>query len=599
MTSLIGIHSLSKSYGSKPLFESLSFTLQEGDRVGLIGPNGAGKSTLLKILAGLEKADEGHLTKKQGMTIGYSSQLPVFPSHSLEHVLMEASEGEDEIEVLTRARTLLSKAEFTDFQQNAQDLSGGWKKRLDIIRALMKQPDILLLDEPTNHLDLEGIRWLEKLLLRERTAYLVVSHDRYFLEAIASKVIEINPCFPQGLLISKGNMTTFLEHKESFLLGQIQEEKSLAGVVRNEVAWLRTSPKARTTKSQARIDRAHALMEQLSRLGKRNQIKKAAIEFSDSERSTRKLITGKNLAKMLGEKKLFQGLDITLSPGMRLGIVGKNGTGKTTLLKLLAKLLTPDTGTLKYADDLRLVYFDQHREAIPPELTLKEALSPNRDIVVYQGREIHVHGWAEKFLFPKERLGLPVSALSGGERARLLIAKLMLQPADVLFLDEPTNDLDIDTLEVIEESLQEFSGAVVLISHDRCLMDRVCNRLISLGEPNDPHYYADYKQWEAALKASEAPKAIAVKETPAPSSSTPKKKLSYNEEREFKSIESKILEAEQEAARLEKMLENLPSEADPKEALHLYRELGEAQKRIEQLFSRWHHLEEKVKGHVT
>ncbi|MDB6080805.1 MAG: tylosin resistance protein, partial [Chlamydiia bacterium] len=469
---LLGIQSLSKAHGTQELFEDISFTIAEGDRIGLLGPNGAGKSTLLKILMGLEKADYGSISRRQGLRVGYASQSPEFSSKTLEKVLTDQDllHG-DENERLTRARILLGKAQFTDFTQDASTLSGGWKKRLDIVRALMQEPDLLLLDEPTNHLDLEGIVWLEKLLMREKAGYVVVSHDRYFLENVANKIIELNKCYPQGLFISSGNMSSYRQHKEEFLLGQAEQERSLASVVRDEIEWLRKSPKARTTKSRSRIEKAHNLIEELSEVSKRNKISTVDLDFTASDRETRKLLSAKNLAKSLSDKELFKGIDLLLSPGSRLGIVGKNGTGKTTLLKILAGKITQDAGTIKYADNLKLVYFDQHREHIPPQATLKEALSPNGEMVNYRGQSIHVNGWARKFLFAPDRLTLPVSYLSGGERARILIARLMLEPADILFLDEPTNDLDIATLEVIEESLKEFPGAVVLISHDRCLMD--------------------------------------------------------------------------------------------------------------------------------
>lgn len=590
--SLLTAHNLSKSFGSKALFEEISFTLSSGDRIGLLGPNGAGKSTLLKILMGFEHPDTGHLSKKQGLRIGYASQSPEFEDKSLEQILVESTNGDSQ-DLLTRARILLSKAQFEDFEASASSLSGGWKKRLDIVRAFMQEPDLLFLDEPTNHLDIEGIIWLEKFLSKERTAYVVVSHDRYFLESVANKIVELNRCYPQGLLIADGTLSDFMEHKEDFLKAQMQQQKSLAGQVKNEIEWLRTSPKARTTKSEARIKRAYQLMDDLSNVKMRNQTSKVSIEFSDSERSTKKLLAGKNLAKSLGGKSLFKGLDIVLSPGQRLGIVGKNGAGKTTLLKLLAGTLTPDLGTIKYAQDLKLVYFDQHREQLPPNISIKEALSPNSDVVNYRGSEIHVNGWAKKFLFPTDRLNLPISCISGGEKARLLIAKLMLQPADILFLDEPTNDLDIQTLEVIEESLSEFTGAVVLISHDRCLMDRLCTQILGIGEDMAPHYYADYSQWEATL--TQAPKKdITTKVLLPPAQKIEEKKLSFNEKREWDGMETAIMALEDEITSMHKQLENPDISSDSQKSLDLYHKLGEAQKNLDHKFERWQYLQTRI-----
>lgn len=586
MSLLIGIQSLSKSHGTQTLFTGISFSIFQGDRIGIIGPNGAGKTTLFKILMGIENQDEGSVTRRQGLRVGYASQSPEFPSLPLEEVLIQCKPMGDPHEKQTEARILLSKVGFDDSMQNAQELSGGWKKRLDIARALMLQPDILLLDEPTNHLDLEGILWLENFLQKEKTTYLIISHDRYFLENVASKILELNKCYPQGLFLSDGGMTAFMEHRDAFLKGQEQQQRGLASVVRDEVDWLRQSPKARTTKSRSRVQKAYELMEDLSALKQRNKFDKVAIQFNASERETRKLLTAKNLAKSMGQTPLFKGIDLTLSPGTRLGIVGANGTGKTTLLRILAGQLPQDMGTLKYADGLKIVYFDQHREQLSPNISLREALSPVGEWVNYRGQSIHVNGWARRFLFNPERMELKVGCLSGGERARIHIARLMLEPADLLFLDEPTNDLDIPTLEVIEESLKEFAGAVVLITHDRCLMDRVCTQILGLGGGCEGEIFADFAQWEAAntsQKGIEKPKnEAAPKQAAAPAKSMPKK-LSYNEQRELDGMEKAIVNAEAELERVQALLNGSSGAAD----LELYKKLAEAQHAVEALYARW------------
>lgn len=584
MTSLLSVHSLSKSHGSQLLFKDISFTLSERDRVGLLGPNGAGKSTLLKILVGLDKGDGGGLTRRQGLRIGYASQDPEFPSKSLEEILIDTVLHEEKVSRLTRARILLGKAQFTDFSQNASALSGGWKKRLDIVRALMVQPDILLLDEPTNHLDLEGILWLEKFLLREVTPYMVVSHDRYFLENVSNKIMELNRCYPQGIFISEGSLSIFNERKEAFLEAQLQQQRGLASTVRDEIEWLRKSPKARTTKSRSRIQKAYELIDELAEVKQRNKVAKVDIGFSASERETKKLLVAKNLSKSIDGKELFKKVDLLLSPGSRVGIVGKNGTGKTTLLKILAGMIPQDMGTVKYADQLRLVYFDQHREKLPPHLTLREALAPTNDRVNYRGELIHVNGWAKKFLFSPDRLNLPISCLSGGERARILIARLMLEPADILFLDEPTNDLDISTLEVIEESLLEFKGAVVLISHDRYLMEKICTQILGLGTGNEQEFYSSYSQWEAGSKSKIQKEEKAIDNRAAtPQKEKKPKKLTYNQQRELDGMEKAIIEAENEIALLNQKLYEQNS-------LELYQKLGIAEKHLEGLFARWEFL---------
>ena len=389
-------------------------------------------------------------------------------------------------------------------------------------------------------------------------------------------------------------MSAFAVHKEAFLQAQVQQEQSLASTVRDEIAWLKKSPKARTTKSQARVQRAEQLIEELAELRKRNQKKRVELDFSASERETRKLIVAKNLSKSLGGKLLFKGIDIQLSPGTRLGIVGKNGTGKTTLLKILAGQIPQDMGTIKYADALHLVYFDQHREQLSPHISLREALASSNDFVNYRGQSIHVNGWAKKFLFPSDRLDIPVGCLSGGEKARILIAKLMLEPADVLFLDEPTNDLDIPTLEIMEESLKEFPGAVVLISHDRCLMDQVCTQILGLGE-GEQRLFADYNQWEKSCAETAVKKEPTAKPVAAPTVMRTKK-LSYKEQKELDEMEQKILATETEIERVTQQLEDPLVQSDAQKSLELYNLLAEAQQTLEALFERWQHLLDKAKS---
>jgi ATP-binding cassette subfamily F protein uup len=600
--SLISVHALSKAFGSQPLFEQISFSIFPGDRIGLVGLNGCGKSTLLKILVGLEKQDEGAISLRPGLRIGYASQSPEFPPLPLEAVLMEQPAPGDEIERLTRARILLSKAQFPDFSQNAASLSGGWKKRLDIIRALMQEPDCLLLDEPTNHLDLESILWLEKFLMKERLSYMIVSHDRTFLDNVANKIIEINPCYPEGVFISQsgqqgggmqsGVMNTFHTHKEAFLEAQAEQERSLTALLRNEIDWLKRSPKARTTKSQSRVQRTHELIGELAELKRRNKTTRVDIEFAASERETRKLLVANNLTKTLGNTLLFKGIDLTLSPGTRLGIVGRNGTGKTTLLKILAGQIPQDMGTIKYADNLKLVYFDQHREQIHPDISLRDALSPS-DFVQYRGQSIHVNGWAKRFLFSPDRLGMPVGALSGGERARIFIARLMLEPADILFLDEPTNDLDIPTLEIIEESLREFPGAVVLISHDRSLMDQLCTQILGLGEAQ-PRFFADYHQWERTCLIPEPKKEKEATTKPAAAPSPSRaKKLSYQEQKELEGMANSIASVEAGMETLQQRLLTPDVQSDAQKSLQLYQQLAAAQEKLDALYARWQQLLDK------
>lgn len=592
MTLLLNCQSLTKSFSTRVLFKELSFSIFSGERIGLIGPNGTGKTTLLKILAGNEHPDTGTVSAKRGLRIGYVPQTSEFPDEKPETILLDAlkKEGTPDYENELLVQTWLSKLGFTGEEPSAARLSGGWKKRLEFAKALISSPDLLLLDEPTNHLDLEGILWLEKFLSREAPSYILVSHDRYFLQNMVNRIVEIDPVYPNGLFSIEGSYAHFLEVKENFLDGQIQQERSLASKARHELEWLRKSPKARTTKSQSRIDQAHESFEELSDLKKRNRQKKADIDFSGTHRETKKLLVAKNLSKELGGRLLFQHLDFILSPGTRIGLMGPNGSGKTTLLRILAEEILPDQGTIKKADGLKIVYFDQHRIQLPDHITLREALSPNGDFVDYHGQKIHVNGWCKRFLFSPQILDMPLARLSGGERARISIAHLMLQPADLLLLDEPTNDLDIPTLETLEESLVDFPGAVVLITHDRCMLDRICNSLLAFGDPEQNALYPDYHQWEASLKTKTAEQKNKEKKKGVKPS---KAKLSFAEKREYDEMEGKILKLEEEIKALNLMLQDPIISQDLVQLQPICTQIAQAETRLEQLYLRWDQLEKK------
>ena len=593
MNLLFSCQSVSKSIGTRNLFKDLALGIFSGDHIGLIGPNGSGKTTLLKIIAGQESADTGTLAPRKGLRIGYVPQTCDFPDKSPFEILIEAQPTGPDYEKERHAHTWLSKFGFRDTDTSAALLSGGWKKRLALARELITSPDILLLDEPTNHLDLEGILWLEKFLAREAITYLLVSHDRYFLQNATNRVIEINKTYPKGMFSIDGPYGQFLAKKQLFLEGQIQQERSIASKARRETEWLRQSPKARTTKAQSRIDDAHEILQELSDVNKRNRQRKADIDFEGTERETRKLLTAKNIGKTLGNRLLFRNLDLTLSPGSRIGLMGPNGCGKTTLLRLLAGELTPDQGTIKRADTLRTVYFDQHRASLPDNLSLRQALSPNGDFVNFRGQSIHVNGWCQRFLFSPDVLDMPIGKLSGGERARISIAHLMLQPADLLLLDEPTNDLDIPTLETLEEGLIDFPGAVVLITHDRCMLDRICNSVLALGDPNHTEPYADYAQWEAAQTTTKTP-SEKPKDKKKESQTPVKLKISYIEKREYEEIENKIAKLEDQVKKLNQLLLDPTIAGEPQRLHELCAAVALAENQIEQLYLRWDELHKKT-----
>jgi ABC transport system ATP-binding/permease protein len=622
---IINAQQLTKSFGAKPLFEKVSFTISDGDRIGLIGPNGSGKSTLLRILAGEISADEGEVATRKRTRLVYVEQESRFPADATVRAIVERaidhSQGSDTERGAIFAETL-GRAGFVDLDARAGQLSGGWQKRLALVEALVKRPDILLLDEPTNHLDVPGIEWLEEILETSAFASVIVSHDRYFLENVSTDMVELNRTYPNGALRVRGTYSEFLIKKEEFLHAQAQRQEALENLVHREIEWLRRGAKARTRKSKARIDKASELMGELADLNDRMNSVSAEIDFSATERKTKRLIELENVAYSVGDvstdspsgRSLFEDLNFILTAGMRVGLAGPNGSGKTTLLRLLQGSLRPTEGEIRRADRLRIVYFDQTR-TLDPDLTLRRALAPEGDSVIYRDRVIHVAGWAARFLFTGEQLGQPIGRLSGGERARVLIANLMLQPADILLLDEPTNDLDIPTMDILEESLMEFSGSLVLVTHDRYMLDRITNVVIGLDGKGHAERFAGYRQWEASQKQSRSREDVVAGaaisgRTPAPSlaagaksdgangapekaSTLSRRKLSYMEAREYSGIEDRIAAAEESLRARQAELEDPANATDAGRLLAAQAAIDSSQKQLDALYARWAELEEK------
>ncbi|HSN68281.1 MAG TPA: ABC-F family ATP-binding cassette domain-containing protein [Thermoanaerobaculia bacterium] len=596
-TPLLSADHLSKSFGAKPLFEDLSFTLFEGDHAGLIGPNGSGKSTLLRILAGADEPDSGSVVCRRALRVGYVPQDPVFaPGRTVGEVVIDALAGDaflDPHEREPRASVALGKAGFEDIDQLTDVLSGGWRKRLAIALEIARQPDVLLLDEPTNHLDVEGILWLEALLKTEPEAFIVVSHDRWFLENVTRRMLELSRVYPEGLFETSGTYSEFLEKRDELLRNEAAYRDTLANLVRREMEWLRRGPKARTTKSKARIQSAGKLIDELEESRARAAVASAGIDFTASERQTKRLWTAKGLTKRFAGRAIVRDLDLLLTAGTRLGILGPNGSGKTTLLRLIVGELDPDAGTITRADRLRIVYFEQNRETLDPALTLRRALSPEGDTVVWGDRGLHVASWAKRFLFRPDQLDTQVARLSGGEKARIVLARLMLKPADLLVLDEPTNDLDIPTLDVLEESLLEFPGALVLVTHDRFLLGRVSTSLLALDGEGGAERYADLAQWETESASAEARRGGLRPPGPSDREKPRAKRLSYRDQREFDAMEETLLVAE---ARLETARERAHDPAvasDAEELQRRFTELNAVQAEVDRLYARWAELEAK------
>jgi len=612
MPPILNAQGISKRFGAVPLFENIGFAVHDGDRIGLIGPNGAGKSTLLAILGSEQDPDSGEVAFRKRVRVGYVHQISEFAPGAtvrtlVESALVRASVPENEHE--QRLRETLGRAGFAEpgasgisFSVEAATLSGGWRKRLAIAEALVTNPDVLLLDEPTNHLDLEGIEWLEGLLQSAPFAFVVVSHDRRFLENTASEIVELNRIYSDGLLRAKGSYSQFLEAREAWVESEQRAQESLRNRVRTEIEWLRRGPKARATKAKARIDNANALIAQLQDSESRSSSLSAGIVFDATQRQTKRLIELEDISVILGDREILRNVTFSLTAGLKLGLVGPNGSGKTTLLRAMTGELALRAGQVRRAPALRIVYFSQLRE-LETSLTLRRALAPDSDSVIYQDRVVHVASYASRFLFTGEQLNQPVSRLSGGERARVLIARLMLQPADVLILDEPTNDLDIPTLEILEEALVDFTGALVLVTHDRYLLDRVTNAVLGLDGRGSAVLFADYIQWEewraqADASRRESPTESNTADFPAQSPAVPsqKKKLSYLEQREFDAMDARIAAADEDLRQARSRVEDPAVSTDAAALTKALAAQQIAETEHDAAYSRWVELTEKMGG---
>jgi len=591
---LLSCAGVGKTYGARPLFDDLSLGVFEGDQVGLVGPNGSGKSTLLKILAGVVAPDTGSRSLRGGTRVGYVAQDPSFPAGgTVADVVLGALADLEDGERPGRVAQALGRAGFTDARADVATLSGGWTKRLAIARELAAEPDVLLMDEPTNHLDIDGILWLERVLAERARAFVVVSHDRYFLEHVATRMLELNPVYPGGLFQADGPYSEFLARRDELLRGQAAYEASLANTVRREIAWLRRGAKARSTKARGRIKEAGRLVEELEDRRARGAGAAAGIELASSGRQTRRLLVARGLTKSIDARALVTGLDLVITPGTRVGLIGPNGSGKTTLLDLLAGARSPDAGAIERAEGLRVVRFEQARGGLDPGQPLRRALAPEGDAVTWQGRRVHVASWARRFLFRPEQLDVPVGRLSGGEQARVLIARLMCEPADVLLLDEPTNDLDIPTLEVLEASLADFDGGLLLVTHDRFMLERVSTVILALDGRGGAATFADYAQWEAARRATPAPAARPASASPPARERARPRRLGYLEQREWDGMEAAILDAERLVEARQQEAEDPAIASDPSRLQDRYAALEAARAEVNRLYARWAELEAK------
>jgi ATP-binding cassette subfamily F protein uup len=631
------------TFGSRTVFEGLTLTIEEGERVGLVGVNGSGKSSLMKILAGVARADAGELQLRRGARVTYLPQEPEFPegatvaselavsqaplkealtahaelSRKLESTPPEAHEKlleqiaalSDRIEQLGgwdtehHARMLLDRLGVKDWDRPVAQLSGGLRKRVAIARALLTRPDLLMLDEPTNHLDADTVDWLEEELDKLPGALLLVTHDRYFLDGLVDRMVEIQP--GAGAISYPGNYEAYVEQKlvaqENAAIAQHKRERWIA----QEVAWLRRGPEARRTKSKARIDRARKLMAEKGF----ERPKVAGLQVLSAPRLGHTVIEAEGVQKSFGERQVLKGVDFRLQRGERVGFVGPNGVGKTTFLRVLLGELPPDGGKLVIGKNTKVAYYDQTRASLDPEQTVYEAASPGEDWVELGDKKIALRDYLDDLLFPVPMQRQKVAALSGGERNRLLLARLFLEGANVLVLDEPTNDLDIVTLNVLEGLLLSFTGSVLLVTHDRYFLDKVATSIVAFeGGGKVVRYEGNYamyrrlKDQAEAARAAEAPTPAPKKEAPAPQSSEASKparkpgKLSYKEQREMEGMEAAIEAAESRKAELEAKLADPAVYSSATKVPELQRELEAATTEVDRLYARWQELQNLVSG---
>jgi ABC transport system ATP-binding/permease protein len=609
---LISVNKLACNAKGSNLFTNLSFTVSSGEKLAIIGRNGCGKSSLLSYLTKNREPDEGEIIYSKECSLGYVIQSENFisPDITVHQVIYEHLKTKlpnlPEHEYLKLTTKTLSLCSFTSPEEIAANLSGGWKKRLSLAKALSLQPNVLILDEPSNHLDLEGIYWLENLLQNWNGALIFVSHDRTLLKNISNRVIEINSRYPEGHFAVNEDYAGFLVKRDEKYVALAKNDQSLANKAKREQAWLRQGVKARTTKSNSRIKTAEQLILLLKETKQRSRVQNnIGLALQTSVKGEKELINTDNLSFSLGEKILFSDLDICLKARDVIGIVGRNGSGKSTLLKIFNGSLNPTFGNIVRPNHLRSIFFDQHRESLNPKATLKRSLAPDTDSVVFQGNEIHVISWARRFLFTPDQLDLPISSLSGGEQARVILAKFMLQDAELLILDEPTNDLDIDTLEILENVITDFAGAVVIVSHDRMLLDTVCTSILGLDGEGNVYNVASTTQWQDIVEGLNLQKKLSEKNNTSTSDNVvldtknknirQRVKLSWKEQRELEVIEGKIEEAELELENIQQQLQNTSNLLSHQEINNLSKKLNSVEIEVKRLYDRWQELELKDK----
>jgi ATP-binding cassette subfamily F protein uup len=643
------LRSIKKDFGIKEILRDASFSLEEGDKVGLIGTNGSGKSTLLKIIAGLEPIDGGDIWVNAGSRIVYLPQQPdLDENHTvLEQVFADSSEvmalvreyealsdqlahAPEQSEALlarlskvsqqidtagaweleTNAKVILSKLGIQDFEAKISQLSGGYRKRIALATALLSAPDVLLMDEPTNHLDALSVEWLQGYLNRYRGALLLITHDRYFLDRVTNQIFEIDR---GDFYTYAGNYAYYLEKKAEAEAAAVSSQRKHAGVLRRELEWLKRGPKARSTKQKARIDRIRAMQSQSF---KQTQGK---VEISTAGRRIgKKVIELNDICKAYGDRPLIQNFTYEFNPEDRVGIIGSNGSGKSTLMNIITGRIPPDAGTVEIGSTIHIGYFDQHSEDV--------LLNENQRVIDYlkgvaeliktaDGSVITASQMLERFLFPPNQQYAPIQLLSGGERRRLFLLRILMSAPNVLILDEPTNDLDVQTLSVLEDYLEDFNGCVIVVSHDRYFLDRAVDTIFAIEEggrvrqyPGNYSVYLDYKKQEEDAAAKSKPEAPASSKVRRSAEAEPplthqsnnrsqannkSRKLSFKEKREYEQLEAQIPEMETEKTEIEQVLYNAPP-SDFTQMQQLTERLAALTEAIDRSTERWLELAERV-----
>jgi len=596
MSVLVSAYKISKSFGIQTLFAQISFSIDSGQKIGLIGPNGAGKSTLLQIIAGQQTPDQGEVSFSNQIKVGYLSQNPQFDRQAKLHsTIISATHDPYEYENILIVQEIISRLELDQFDEETllSELSGGWKKRVALACELVKKPNILLLDEPTNHLDLKSIMWLEEFLNKQnQLASLMVTHDRLFLQNTCDFIFDLDRRNPDGLIKFDGSYSDFVDFKEAGLRAQQNLESAKRNTLRRETEWLRRGAKARQTKQKARIERAGDLASEVQDLKERNSNKKIQIDFGEVGRSPKKILEAKSISKRLGGKTLFENFSFVLGPKTRIGILGNNGCGKSTLIRTLLGQIEPDSGSVWLTDQMTISYFEQSKDTLNLEMSVLKNICPDGDYVQVQGKPMYAKSYLAKFRFRPDQMDLPAKKLSGGEQSRLLIARLMMNKDQVLVLDEPTNDLDIDTLDILEDALKDFDGAIILVTHDRYFMDQVSNQILAFIEDSPELIsFSNFLQWQDYYAtANTSLKKSRQNPTQSPSPAAKKTKLSYKDQRELESIEAKILTAETKLAEFQAQLSSPENQSQFAKLSELSSALQKQQAEVDALYKRWQSL---------